>query len=356
MCSYNGGAYLREQLESLAWQTRLPDELVVCDDGSRDGTRELLAEFALTAPFPVRLYANEQNLGSTKNFEKSISLCEGDIIALADQDDVWCPEKLRRMEAAFASSPEVGLVFTDLEIVDENLRPLGYRAWQCDWVEFDKKVQKLFKKGKALDLLLTRNVVTGCAMAFRSCFRSLIAPTPEFYRGLNIIHDYWIALIIAAVAEVAFIDEPLVKYRRHRDQQMGLLPPRPEDSSERAKAWRRVGAYPVMVSLLEAVSERLSSEGNAATYGAAASKLGPRMAHAQVKSNLHAEKFVSRSLSVLMELFALRYYRFSHPDVNGFYEAARDMMPYRILLLRPPRLKNLFAHNPEPEGPDSGGK
>jgi glycosyltransferase involved in cell wall biosynthesis len=353
MCTYNGGAYLREQLESLAWQTRLPDELIVCDDGSRDETRGLLDQFALSAPFPVRLYANEKNLGSTRNFEQSFGLCEGDIIVPADQDDVWHPEKLRRMEAVFASSPEVGLVFTDLEVVDENLRPLGYRAWQCDWVEFDQRAQKLFKKGKALDLLLTRNVVTGCAMAFRSGYRNLIAPTPDGYQGLRIIHDYWIALIIAAVAEVAFINEPLVKYRYHRNQQMGLFPPRPKDPSDWAKKWRRMESYPVLVGLLEAVSERLSSEGHAAKYRAAATELAPRVAHEQVKARLHNEKFISRSASVLKEFFAFRYHRFPHPDANGIYAAAKDMMPYRIRL-RDANPKHAPARDSEQRKPGSG--
>ncbi|MBC7931137.1 MAG: glycosyltransferase, partial [Rubrivivax sp.] len=91
MCTYDGGRYLAEQLASIAAQTRAPDELVVCDDRSRDETTSIVRRFAETAPFPVRLYVNEQNLGSTRNFEKAIGLCEGELIALSDQDDVWLP-------------------------------------------------------------------------------------------------------------------------------------------------------------------------------------------------------------------------------------------------------------------------
>ena len=89
MCTYNGARFLSEQLESIAVQTRLPDELIVCDDRSTDGSVEIIRNFALHAPFEIRLEINTNNLGSTKNFEKAIGLCKGEIIALADQDDVF---------------------------------------------------------------------------------------------------------------------------------------------------------------------------------------------------------------------------------------------------------------------------
>src|ERR687894_3003245 len=96
MCTYNGARFVAEQLASVAAQTRPPDELVVCDDGSTDETCRLVEEFAARAPFPVRLFVNERNLGSTRNFGRAVALCEGDLVALSDQDDVWHPEKLER--------------------------------------------------------------------------------------------------------------------------------------------------------------------------------------------------------------------------------------------------------------------
>ncbi|MCA1556539.1 MAG: glycosyltransferase, partial [Acidobacteria bacterium] len=80
LCTYNGARYLPAQLDSIAAQTLLPDELVICDDCSTDETRDVITSFAARAPFAVRLYVNEVNLGSTKNFEQAISLCTGDII------------------------------------------------------------------------------------------------------------------------------------------------------------------------------------------------------------------------------------------------------------------------------------
>src|SRR6266481_8759069 len=129
MCTYNGGRFLAEQLESIAVQTRLPDELVVCDDRSTDESVEIVRNFARHAPFPVQLEINEENLGSTKNFEKAISLCQGEIVALADQDDVWYRHKLDWIEKAFARSSAPVAAFSDADLIDNDSRSLDARLW-----------------------------------------------------------------------------------------------------------------------------------------------------------------------------------------------------------------------------------
>src|SRR5205814_1057756 len=202
MCTYNGGRYVGEQLDSIAAQTRRPDELIICDDRSTDETVRVVEEFAKSAGFGVRLYVNGRNLGSTKNFERAIGLCGGELIALADQDDVWLPGKLERLEQEFERDPCAGLVFSDAEVVDERLRPLGYTVWQS--LGFDARARKTFAEGSGFEALLARNVVTGAAMAFRSRFRGLVLPLREVGGGRygwpewGLIHDGWIALLIAA--------------------------------------------------------------------------------------------------------------------------------------------------------------
>src|SRR5271168_1256902 len=91
MCTYNGAAYLEEQLESLALQSFPPEELVVCDDVSTDATPQILDDFARRAPFSVRIVKNSANVGYRRNFEQAIGLCQGEVIALSDQDDFWYP-------------------------------------------------------------------------------------------------------------------------------------------------------------------------------------------------------------------------------------------------------------------------
>lgn len=217
LCTYNGARFLNEQLNSLLTQTRLPDELVVCDDCSTDATVSIVENFARVAPFEIKLRVNNVTLGSCKNFERAISLCSGEIIALCDQDDVWLPHKLAVSEEIFLSKPEIGLVFGDAELVDEHLRPLGKRLWDYT---FPVRDRKLFKRGGALDVLCKYNVVTGATMAFRAVYRSILLPIPSLEL---LIHDGWIALVIAAHAKVAFLPNPLMKYRQHPGQQLGIL-------------------------------------------------------------------------------------------------------------------------------------
>ena len=174
MCTYNGAAYLSEQLESLAAQTRPPDELVVCDDRSNDGrTLEIVKAFARNAPFRVRLSVNRKNLGSKKNFARAIRRCRGDIIFLCDQDDVWRRDKLARFEDTFTSRPETGFVFSDADVVDENLRPLSHLS-----DDFGRERLTDLEQVKAFHALLRRNLVTGATLAFRSSFRPLVLPIP----------------------------------------------------------------------------------------------------------------------------------------------------------------------------------
>src|ERR1700759_3102252 len=102
MCPYNGARFVGEQLESIAAQTLAPSELVVCDDRSTDATVRLVESFPARGPFSVRLGVTEHTLGSKKIFERAVSLCRGELIALSDQDDVWLPGKLARLAAEFA--------------------------------------------------------------------------------------------------------------------------------------------------------------------------------------------------------------------------------------------------------------
>jgi len=214
LCTYNGASFLREQLESFVRQRRQPDELVVCDDGSTDDTPRLLERFASCAPFSVRVEHNPQRLGSTKNFEKSIRLCSGDLIATADQDDVWLPDKLALSEEPFLCDVHCGLVFTDAEVVGPDLQPVGYRMWEA--IHFGRWLKRRVRAGKAFEALLRQWLVTGATMVFRADYRQIVLPIPE-----NWIHDGWISFIIGALAPMAMVERPTLQYRQHPAQQIG---------------------------------------------------------------------------------------------------------------------------------------
>src|SRR5437773_2588198 len=89
MATYNGAKFIREQLASLAAQTRLPHEIVVSDDCSTDATVSIIEDFAATVAFPVRLHRNPTNIGVARNFERALRACSGGIVFICDQDDFW---------------------------------------------------------------------------------------------------------------------------------------------------------------------------------------------------------------------------------------------------------------------------
>ncbi len=215
MCTYNGSQFLPEQLASIAAQIRLPDELIICDDGSTDTTQEIIEGFSRTVPFPIRFIQNPRNLGSTKNFEKAIGLCTGHLIALSDQDDIWLPKRLACEAEMMELNPTLGGVFSDAELVDAGSKPIGRRLWEN--IFFLHRDQEQFQAGHATDVLLKRNVVTGATVMVRASLRALFLPIPAIW-----VHDGWIAWMTALYSQFRLIEEPLIRYRIHANQQAGI--------------------------------------------------------------------------------------------------------------------------------------
>ena len=106
LCTYNGGKFLDEQLESIIMQSLSVDEIIICDDCSNDNTIELIHFYQNKYPGLIHLYQNKQSLGTIKNFENAISLTTGDLIFLADQDDIWHSDKVKIMSSFFADNKE----------------------------------------------------------------------------------------------------------------------------------------------------------------------------------------------------------------------------------------------------------
>ena len=321
MCTYNGAEFLPAQLQSIVTQSRPPDEIVICDDRSSDDTQRILKNFATESPVPITLHINDHNLGSVKNFERTISLCTGDVIALSDQDDVWRSDKLHLFESVLNKSPAAGIVFSDAEIVDEHLNPLNRRMW--DEVGFDAHKRKLVQTSRALEVLIHGWTVTGATMAFRSRFVKLSLPIPD---GIAMIHDGWIALTIAAVADVVTIDEPLIRYRQHAQQQIGA-PARKETAPELRgmqaieTAFRRRNSSADLHKILETLEARLLSQASDFDTRKALSFVSNYASHLNVRANL-PQRRLNRVPSILRELLSLRY----HEYANGFKSAAKDLV------------------------------
>ncbi|MDO4629111.1 MAG: glycosyltransferase family 2 protein [Planctomycetia bacterium] len=205
MCTYNGARFLLEQLESFAKQTRLPNEVVVCDDGSTDNTLEILEKWAKNAPFEVKIVQNEKNLGYSKNFEKALSLCAGDVIFLSDQDDVWLPTKIENMTNVFMKNPNISVVYCEGQVIDGDGKEHDLTYSQillprlnCSEVYY---LTPNYKLGKSY---------AGCCSAVRKSVLNRILPIPEGFT-----HDRWIFFTVPVIAEVHFCEEILIHYRIH---------------------------------------------------------------------------------------------------------------------------------------------
>src|SRR5690606_29933308 len=200
LCTYNGAAHLKGQLLSILRQRYKNIELVIVDDASTDNSWSIAER--LTAEMngeglEARLYKNDRNLGYSKNFEKAISLCNGEFIALCDQDDIWSAEKVEKMVEAIGAHT---LIYHDSEYVDD--AGVSLHRYTSDRFHM--------YQGHGSRALLLENCVSGHACMFSNKMCEYILPIPA-----DVFHDWWIAYQAASFGSIMYLPEPLVKYRRH---------------------------------------------------------------------------------------------------------------------------------------------
>jgi len=206
MATFNGEKYILQQLESIARQTLLPTELVVTDDGSTDATLTILEEFAGNAPFPVKVVRNLTRLGYADNFLKAASLCQGDLIAFCDQDDIWMEEKLS-VCAQFFFDPEVRLVAHSAETILSS----GERG-RC-YPHFSRT--RVLDHGKC-NPFANR---PGFTMVIRKDLLDLFEADRRPERLLS--HDHWLWFLAASSGKVATLARILTLYRQHEGNVFG---------------------------------------------------------------------------------------------------------------------------------------
>ncbi len=214
MCTHNGARFLREQLDSLAAQTHLPTELVICDDISTDETINIIKEFSIRSPFGVKLIINEERLFFHRNFVKAATLCSSDIIAFCDQDDVWMPEKLATILPFFADN-EVMLVSHQATIIDEFGIEIAPRLPDADFLPIYNRL-----------CCRPWNFSRGFTQVLRSQINRF-ASLHEMTEGFSAVdpyasHDIWAQLISNSFGKVLWIESPLAKYRQHNNNLFGI--------------------------------------------------------------------------------------------------------------------------------------
>lgn len=305
LCTRNGSAFIGEQLRSILFQQRLPDELILCDDASDDDTVAIAREALRAAPIRVQVLENEETLGVAANFESALRRTTAEIVALCDQDDCWRPAKLDRLAAAMADTRVVA-AFSDGALVDDNGSPLPRTLWRAHGV--GRRASRRLIGGQVLDQLLRWNVVTGATLAMRQSVLEVALPIPE-----RTLHDEWLALIAAGLGPVVAIPDPLIDYRVHDASTLGLPPhrlvslatSRRVDSEVRHREAERY----------QEASERLRAAGRSEQAGAVAAKADFCRRRSALDS-VHG-----RAASVARSLAAGRYHRLAH----GLRSAAHDL-------------------------------
>lgn len=314
LCTYNGARFIGEQLQSLACQTRLPDELMVCDEGSADTTLEIVEDFAARAPFEVLYARNERRLGITKNFERAIARCSGDVIFLCDQDDVWLAHKIETLMQSFEHHGDVGLVFSDAILTDAQLNHFDYTMW--DTVELTPKLQAQMNQGQALAILVRRHVVTGATLAFRASLRARILPIPACY-----FHDAWVAAVSSMYARVLAVKTPLILYRQHGANAIGGV-----RRSRLARLRHALGQTPdwfdLEIERARILREKLCSSARQAGIARHVVDLERRIVHLESRRAIFDLAFIPRARLVAREVLSLRYSFFS----GGLNAALLDLV------------------------------
>ena len=211
LATYNGEKYIKEQIESILNQTYKNIQIIISDDCSKDGTRQILKEYEKNDK--IKVFYQEENLGYVKNFEFLLKQVESNLYMLSDQDDVWKKEKVEKSVEKIESE-KLDLVFGDLEVVDENLNTL-YKSYN----RYMHLIHKIKKYQKDYRLQYLYNCMTGCTIISRKNWIDKVLPFPT--NSKYMIHDYWLGLVIALNGKVGYIEEPYILYRQHGKNQVG---------------------------------------------------------------------------------------------------------------------------------------
>ena len=320
LCTHNGGLFVEDQLRSILDQTVSPQQIVISDDASTDNTLSrataLITRYSeMPDRSPVELIElrNSEALGVARNFEAAILATSGDLVALSDQDDVWRPDRLARVVQEFESRPELDLVFSNARLVDAAGASLDRTLF--DVLEISAADQQLLHDGAALSLFIKRNFATGATVMFRRKLLERALPFPS-----NWLHDEWLGIIAAATGQVDVIDEPLIDYRQHGSNVIGVDFPTLRRKVERVLEPRKERNERLSLQFEQFASRLESVEG-----------LAPPevVALARVKATFEAERNdlpPSRVRRLSRILAANRHGRYSRLASQGQLDMLRDLL------------------------------
>ena len=216
LITYNGSSYINQQIDSILAQTVPVSEIIIANDASSDNTLSILQTYSLRHPELFIILNNPVNLGAVQNIEHCIKAASGDIVFLADQDDIWMANKVEASLNFFKQNPTVKGLFTNGYVINEQ------GAIISDTNLWETMSFPITEIGNDVNLLKyitqVENFATGATMAFYKHLPFLQKPFPKI-KGM--FHDRWIALNLCLNNEIGLLNEPLIKYRQHDNQVVG---------------------------------------------------------------------------------------------------------------------------------------
>lgn len=209
LATYNGERYLKQFLDSLCAQTLTPEKIIAVDDGSKDGSVAILESYK--AKLPLGIYPQKENKGHRAAFNLALELAQKeaspeDFIALADQDDIWHPEKLKILSEKIGNAD---LIFGDAEVIDKSGKKTA-DSWRA--------LAGIIPHLTTSSLLTGFTDVTGCLTLFKASLLPVCLPLPQNI----IVHDQWIVFCASLRNGYASITDKVIQYRIHDNNAIGL--------------------------------------------------------------------------------------------------------------------------------------
>jgi len=208
LATYNGERYVREQVESILAQSVKPSRIIIRDDGSTDDTLTVLQALKAESQIDIDIIHDGLNLGYIKNFEKLTEYVTADFVFFSDQDDIWVENKAETLLAVFSNQSHANVVFSDAWLINNTMERLGTLWQHVNFTPANGDIR--------LDKILINNVVTGATMAVRKGFLDTVMPFPA-----KIPHDYWLASNACALGSLVPVEDKLILYRQHENNQIG---------------------------------------------------------------------------------------------------------------------------------------
>ncbi len=314
VATFNGEKYLAEQLDSIDRQTRLPDEIVICDDRSDDNTVKIAEEFSKSSNVSVKIIQNQENIGYTKNFFRGLEFCQGDLVLLSDQDDIWFENKVDHLVEIAEAEPKTLMFVHDGEFITAT----GCRTGLT-------KIGQVRAGYGRID-----GVLTGALTMVRRELLLFAIPVPDNIVG----HDIWIESICALFGDRKTVLEDCLQFiRRHESNNSdwvvnssrkisSLDVIKSQITSQPAKSYsNRLALNRELLARSELVFSSTLYEGDYASANATRKILENERDALKKREKLLSENSLKRRLSALKMLASRQYIFF-----NGVKSFLRDML------------------------------